>query len=561
MSDKINNKKFEADTIIYGNIATLDVNSMIVEAMVVKDGIIKYLGSKKIAEKMKGDNTKIYDYGDSVVYPGFMDPHTHGIMAGQRLKFQCDLVAFNKVGNMQAYVDEMEKYIKENPNRDFYLGAGWTEHEKPTAAMLDKICKDKPIVLKSEDGHSAWLNTAAIKDCNINKEYIETFGRDQVEVDKDDNPTGLLHEVSMGPVDKKYKPSKENIKEGLLAWQDFAFSQGITAVGDAFVDMYPECMDAYKELVDEGKWKLRTYGYAVNVSTLLNEPEKLASIIKDEAKKYNTEYFKIRGQKIILDGVVEAHTAALIDEYSDTPGYHGVLNINDQEALNYIVRAVNEEGYAVHTHAIGDMASKMILDAYEKVSTEICDFDLRNMICHLQVVRKEDIKRMSDLNIIAVVPPLWVPAEEPFEEQSIKYLGKERTFNAYPIKSFYDEEVTVCFHTDFPVSLAMNVPKSIFTAVTRSHLYDNDAEHINSATTKNPAEAINPLQALLAMTYNPAYAFKEENRLGTLEIGKVANATVYDRDFILCENPVDIMKAKLVATIVDGVEVYKANAQ
>lgn len=541
-----------ADSIILGKIVTLDTDKPVVEAMVVIDGMIQYLGSKDIAMKMKGENTKVLDYGSSVIYPGFMDAHTHGPMAGQRLAFQCDLT---NQDNMQAYVDLMSEYVKKYPDRDVYMGAGWTLHEEPTAAMLDAICPDKPMVLRTSDGHSVWANTAAIKDCGIDKSYVEKYGTAMVHIDEDGNPSGLFVEEAASHIVDRYKVTREELKEGLLAWQKFAFSQGITAVGEALVDMYPETMEAYDELVKEGKWKLRTYAYALSVAEVRQRPDKMGEVLRNLADRFDSEYFKILGQKIILDGVVEGHTAALIDEYNDQPGYYGVLNIDNQKVLEMIIESANEAGFPVHTHAIGDKASKLIVDAYENVAVKTSNFNHRNAVCHLQVVTDETIKKCGDYNIIAVVAPTWTPVVQPYFNQSMQYLGEKRAWEMYPIKAFEEAGATLCFHTDYPVNTIMSVPLSVYTAVKRGKP-KNDPEG-GPKSIMNPDETISALRALLAQTINVAYMCKEEDHLGTLAIGKVANATVYTQDFINCDVE-SIMDAKLVATIVDGIEVYKS---
>ncbi len=539
-----------ADSIIIGNIVTLDTDKPVVEAMVVKDGLIQYLGSKEIAMKLKGEDTKILDYGSAVIYPGFMDAHTHGPMAGQRLAFQCDLT---EQENMQSYVDLMADYVKKYPNRKVYMGAGWTKFEEPTASMLDAICPDKPMVLRTSDGHSVWANTAAIKDCGIDQSYVEKYGTARVHVDENGNPSGLFTEEAASYIVSQYEVTKDELKEGLLAWQEFAFSQGITGVGEAFVDMYPGTMDAYDELVKEGKWKLRTYAYAVSVNEVRQRPNKMGEVLKDLADHYDSEYFKILGQKLILDGVVEAHTAALIEEYADQPGYYGVLNIDNPQVLEMIVESANEAGFPVHTHAIGDKASSMIMDAYEAVALKTGTFDSRNAICHLQVVTEETIQKCGDYNVVAVVAPTWTPAVQPYFDQSKEYLGEKRAWEMYPVRAFEDAGATLCFHTDYPVNTIMSVPLSVYTAVKRGKP-KNDPEG-GPKSIMNPDESISALRALLAQTINVAYMCKQENHLGTLAMGKVANATVYTKDFINCDVE-EIMDAQLIATIVDGKEVY-----
>lgn len=543
----------KADSIIYGKILTLDTDAPQVEAMVVKDGRIMYLGTREIAQTMQGEDTTVLDYGDNTVYPGFMDAHTHGPMAGERLYMQAKLEQQNC---MQDYIDIMSEYVKNNPDKKIYFGAGWDKFEEPTAAMLDAICPDKPMVLRTSDGHSMWLNTAALKDCGIDRAYAEKYGTAQVHVDADGNPSGVLCERPLHDVTAHYAMTLEDMKASLLAWQEFAFSQGITAVGEAFLDMYPVCADAYAELVREGKWKLRTYAYACHNDILNSDPAALGERLKAEAEKYNSEYFKIIGQKIILDGVVEAHTASMLEEYSDQPGYYGVLNITDPEHLKTAVLSVNEAGFPVHIHAIGDKAAKMTLDAYQISETETCNYGIRNVICHLQCIRPEDVKRCGDYNVIAVVAPTWATVTHPTFDESITYLGTERAWAQYPVRSFEDVGATICFHTDYPVNPEMNVPLSVYTAVKRALPRVHPKGGPQSVM--NPDEAVSPLRALLAMTANIAYMCGEEHNLGTLAIGKVANATVYTEDFIHYASAENICKAKLVATIVDGKAVYTA---
>ena len=545
----------KADTIIYGNIVTLDPNKPFVKAMATKDKRIVYLGLKEVAESLCGEGTTVLDYGDSRVYPGIMDAHTHGPMAGERLALQADLVGHS---SMQEYVDVMADYVRKNPDKSIYLGAGWDKYDEPTAAMLDAICPDKPMVLRSSDGHSMWLNTAALTDCGIDKAYAEAHAEGEVHVDANGNPSGLICEIPVGDVNRRYEVTLENMKLALLAWQEFAFSQGITAVGDAYIDMYPCCIDAYSELVKEGKWKLRTYAHVVNPDVLMAQPERAGVDLEELARQYNSEYFKIIGQKIVLDGVVEAHTAAMLEEYADQPGYYGVLNVKDAEHIRKIVSSANKAGFPVHTHAIGDKAAKMILDAYQAVETETGGFGVRNAICHLQCIRPEDVQRCADYNVVAVVAPTWAPAVFPFFDESIRYLGAKRAWEQYPVKAFIDAGATICFHTDYPVNPMIDVPLSIYSAVKRAYPKAYPYEIGGAQSVMNPDEAIDPMRALQAMTSNVAYMCGCEQDLGTLEIGKFANATVYDGDFLNYADPEEIFEAKLVATIVDGEVVYKA---
>lgn len=538
----------KAEQIILGKIITLDTDRPVAEAMAVCNGLIAYIGSREVAMKMKDENTEILDYGENIVYPGFMDAHTHGPMAGQRIAFECNLVPGK---SMPEYVELVRQFIEAHPGRSCYRGAGWEKHEEPTRQMLDAVAPDVPVVLTSIDGHSMWLNSAALAACNYTAETVKKMGEAIIHADADGNPSGCVCEMGTAVPRNQFPITREEIKEGLLAWQEFAFSQGITAVGEALLDMYPEDMDAYAELIAEGKWKLRTYAFPMNMKTIMAEPEKAGEALRKMADKYDSEYLKIVGQKFVLDGVVEAHTGYLLEDYNDQPGYNGVCNMKDVEKLITITKSANEAGFSVHTHTIGDAAVKLMLDAYQAAQEETGIFDARNMLAHLQLVRPEDIKRCADYNVGAIVAPLWTPLNPLYFKQMIEYLGEDRAWTAYPIKSFEDAGATICFHTDYPISTEINLPQTVYCAVKRQH------PKWGPKSTFVTEECISALRALLAMTANVAYLFHQENHLGTLAIGKVANASVYSKDFIHCD-PKEIMDAKLVATVVDGKEVYKA---
>ena len=536
----------KCDSLILGKIITLDSDRIMAEAMACRNGEIVYVGDKETAYKLCDDSTKIIDYSGKYIYPGFFDSHTHGSMAGQRLKFQCNL----RPGNtMEEYIEILKKYIEDNPGRSSYQGAGWINRGEANRYMIDEICNDVPVILTSADGHSMWVNSACLKDCGLDSNKAKEMGTDIVHVDENGEPTGLVSETAMMLVLSNYPPSREDIKEGLLAWQEFAFKNGITACVDASGDGYPESNEAYRELVEEGKWKLRTYAYNVK-KKLMFEPDKYIDALKEDMNKYNSDYFKVIGAKFFFDGVVEAHTAYLVDGYEDNPNYHGVFNYRGKEEIaKEVIEKLNAEQIPVHIHTVGDGASKFAMDCFENAELNNCNFTTRNCLAHLQVVKPEDIKRVSEYNVIAIVAPLWVPIEKAYFKSEVDYLGEDRAYNEYPIKSFEDAGATICFHTDYPITSIVNFPKAFYIAKKRK-------DPVSGAkSVKNPDEAIEQYRSLLAITANAAYMVYEEDKLGKLLPGMIANCVVYDTD-LLSNDIESVPNAKLLATIIDGEVVY-----
>ena len=271
---------------------------------------------------------------------------------------------------------------------------------------------------------------------------------------------------------------------------------------------------------------------------------------KAAAEKYNCEYLQVIGVKIFMDGVVEAHTAWMLDDYMDKPGYRGVKRFCDLERVTELYVEAEKLGLNVHQHTIGDGAVKFALDAMEAAQLRTGNFAMRNALCHLQSVRKQDIKRLCDLNAVAVVAPLWMSRDDLFYKQSEDYIGMKKTFYSYPMQSFLDHKGVLAFHTDYPVSPAMDAPKSIYMACKRN---DPDKEEFYQW---NANECISRMDAIIGLTRGPAYELMAEDHIGQLMIGYVPNLTIYDTDFLHADLQ-DVASAKLIATIIDGDVAYE----
>lgn len=539
--------------LLIGNVITMDDANPAAQAVFVEDGIIKFVGSEADARKLCNGKTVVKDYGTASIYPGFLESHAHGIGVASRA-LQANLSDVNAMegATMDDFVQAMKKYMEENPGLPLYKGAGWTPKDRePDAAMLDAICPDVPMLLNTEDGHSMWINTAAMKKFGIDKSAVEKYGTDCVRIDKDGNPTGYLSETPAIGLMAQLSMTKEESKEGLLKWQEKAFSSGFTGTTEAALFIVtPYAAEAYQELCDEGKWKLRTYAVHTIQEDVPNEKvDSALNTILELHNRYNGEYFQVTGTKVFMDGVVEAHTGWLDEEYTDQPGYYGLKRCTDVDRIAKIVAFNNKNGMLVHFHTVGDGASRLVAEAIAKAAKETDVRDGRNAMAHLQFVKPEVIRMFADYNIIPVVAPLWCPKEHVIFDYTVQFVGKDRAETQYPIKSFVDAGCKVTFHSDYPVSPAMDAAKSIYTAVTRTR------EDLGPDRACNLGEAITRQQALEALTTNVAYSWHQEDRQGSLTPGKIANLVVYDTDF-LKDDLGKVWNANLQATYVDGQLVY-----
>ena len=546
-----------ADKVVYGNFCTVDEKKPRAEAVAIFGGHFIYVGDRKGAKEFIGKNTKVVDYGGNYIYPGFLESHCHSYLAGDRAIGQVDLSRIFPT-DYDKYREIISDYIKKNPRREFYLAAGWEENDKYVSkAYLDEICADKPLLMQTGGGHSMLLNSKALELAGIDAAYAKKMGYDLVHVDDNGEPDGYICEAPVFELYPKLPTTLENAKDYLLAWQDKAFANGYTAVGDAGVEVTnPIATKAFYELEQEGKLKLRTYAYLMCPDNPADPKAEVARIAKDRAR-YSGEYFHVVGVKTYLDGVTEAHTGWQNQDYADQPGYHGNERFNDHDKMVELIVAADREGMSVHVHSEGGGATHFMLGCIEDAEKITGDLDQRNVLAHLHFVTDEDIRRMAATGSIPAVAPLWA-AKDAVYEQECKYVGQELADQSYPIKSFFDAGANVVFHSDYPVSPSLNIVLSIYMAVTRAYPDVFEGQTLGGkATQRNIKEAITREQSLRALTINVARAWRQENRMGSIECGKLANMSVYDCDF-LQDDIEKVAEAKIVATIVDGEEVYRA---
>lgn len=541
--------KGKADLLILGNVITMDEYKPYAEAVAVKGDKILYVGEADIARKLCDAHTKIKDYGKNSVYPGFLEAHCHPGAGGYTMTGKVKVDTF---AGVESWLKDLKKYIAEHPEKTDIAGEGFsTNGPLPTAAMLDEICSDKCVVVESFDKHSMWLNTKAMKEYGINKDAVKKWGTDCVHVDANGNPNGIISEAPTFYVRSQIKISLEEMKKALLAWQDYALSNGYTGTYNAGVDLLSKNEPvAYYELEAEGKLKHYNYsGWYVEDNS--DTPEADMDKIAAEAEKHNSKHYHLIGAKVFCDGVVEAHTAWLIDDYNDKPGYKGVQRFADHKKMVRLVKAASDRDMNVHIHSIGDASTKAWLDAIAEVEEATGNFDMRNALAHLHVVRKEDYKRIADYNVMAVVGMMWIEGDNSVFEQEIEYIGKERAYNDYPMKSLIDSGAVIGSHSDYPVSPYFSVPHSVcYGAI--GYLPSHGIKAL-----RHQNECISRRDTLRALTINVAYMWHEENRMGSLETGKLANITIFDKDFMK-DDFKDIEKAKCLATYVDGELVYNA---
>ncbi|MFC2163808.1 amidohydrolase [Acidobacteriota bacterium] len=527
-----------------GGIYTMDTDRSWAEAIAITEGKIVYVGDNSGAKKFKNKETQMIDLEGKMVLPGFHDSHIHLVSGGIELG-QCNL---NGLKTQEDIFQTIKDYAAANPNKEWIVGGGWAlllfEDGNPSKEQLDQLVVDRPAFFIAFDGHSAWANSRALEIAGITKDTSSPKDGRIERHPGTGEPSGTLRESAMEMVGKHIPElSPEEYQKGLNNALKIANGFGITSILEASAD--EQILETYAALDRRNELTLRV------LASIFVDPQKGTDQIKDVIEKrdtYKSKYLKATTAKIFADGVIESHTATLIEPYLDRPGYHGIPNV-EPELLNQLAIELDRAGFQVHIHAIGDWAIRMSLDALELAQETNGVRDARHHLAHLELINPDDIPRFKQLGVVANFQPLWAYPDEYITELTVPKLGPERSRWLYPIASIVNTGATIVGGSDWSVS-SMNPLDAIQVAVTRRGLEAGDGP------AWIPNEVIDLHTALEAYTINGAYVCQQENNAGSLEVGKAADLIVLDQN--LFEIPKsDIHKTKVLLTLLEGKEVYR----
>lgn len=540
-----NDDSGKADTVIYGTVYTGDTYA---EAVAIRDGVFVYVGDAEGVSSFIGSKTKVIDSDGSFVMPGMIDSHAHPYKY-----FEGTVCGVNMMNcfTLEGYLGMLSAYIEENPDKEFYWGYGWSEvlftgGARPTADILDEVCSDKPVCLEGASCHSMWCNTKFLKMTGVTKDTPDPVGG-VITRDADGNPDGVFKETAVDLYVRNLLPvfTVDEYCEVILAAQEHYIESGYTSYFETILNWngHLNLYYAYEKLDRQGLLKIRVDGGIVvgnNDSTF--ETVRKAAVLMNQSEGGN---FQITTVKIFIDGVIEGHTALLLDPYKDRPDYYGeCLWEGDEDKLSDTVVLANSLGLKAHFHVIGDGAMEMMLDVVSSAS-EAGYNDIRNTVTHMQLFSSEQAHRMSELGMVSAPNLLWgVKAPGMYDEIEVPYLGEERASNEYPYGYLRDSGVVMAFATDWPAGFTLNPYESFATAVTRM---ENGIEE----TELGPQHALTRQQAMAAFTINGAYSMDDENARGSIEVGKQADLIIIDRNIMECEL-FDINFASTLLTMIGG---------
>jgi len=527
--------------LINSTIYTLNDSAPNAQAVAFLGDTLVFVGSNALSKEYQCNDAKVIDLKGSYVYPGFVDSHAHLKGIGHR-ENSLNLQGIDSLKEMLTTVEIFSNGIQPG---EWVVGRGWIEKvwpEKrfPTRYELDRFSSDKPVILERADGHAVVVNSLALELAGISSESNDPHGG-RIEKDKNGEPTGMLIDKATSLVEKLIpKTTKQEDKRDLKAGIDRNVSLGWTQVqiaGGTFSDI-----EILEEIKKEGNLLQRVY-FAVSSG------EPAETLLRLGPKLDPENMLTVRGIKLYADGALGSRGAALLEKYEDQDTT-GLLIFTKEETLPVLEEAL-KKGIQIQTHAIGDKGNRITLDWYQEAFNSIVDeerkvIDPRWRIEHSQIITKEDQIRFRDMEIIASMQPSHAIGDLHFAPSR---LGMQRVGNGYVWRNLIDLGVVVAGGSDAPVEIG-DPRIEFYAAVARKDLdgfYDK-GWHLEQAVTRE--------EALKMFTIWPAFAAFQEDINGTIEVGKLADLTIFSKDIMKVPEE-EILEAQVIMTIVNGKIVFE----
>jgi predicted amidohydrolase YtcJ len=453
--------------------------------------------------------TGTIDGGGRTLLPGLIDAHGHVIGLGLAA-MTVQLTGTSSIADLQQ---RLRTYAAVNPGKVWISGFGWNQElwpdkRFPTAADLDAVVSDRPVVLERVDGHAIVVNSAALKAAGVTAAIHDPDGG-KIDRDSTGKPTGLFVDKARGLIERAIPPRTEaDADEALAEAQEQLLSFGVTGVGS--MSTTPGDWAAFNRAGSAGRLNVR-------LMTYMNATDAASTNAAPTPWLYS-DRLRLVGVKLFADGALGSRGAWLKQPYADKPDTRGLRFHSDAEYMA-MGDAAAGRGFQLATHAIGDAAIAQVIEAYEQLSKKY-GRDRRWRIEHLQIADPADIPRLAPAGIIASMQPTHETSDRLMAE---KRLGRARLAGAYAWQSVLKSGAKLAFGTDFPVESPNPFP-GLGAAISR--------QDINGQPPGGwiPSERLTFTQALAAYTRGAAYAGFAEDRIGSLEPGKWADFVIVDRD-------------------------------
>ncbi len=564
-------RKQHADLlVINATIYTVDDDNSKAEAMAIRGSRIVAIGSTQDIQNQYTSQNIINAQGKTIV-PGLIDSHAHVLGLGQSVT---ELNLYGTTSSKQI-ADIVAHRVSNAKPGEWIRGRGWDQNDWgsgtskkyfPTAAILDEVSPNNPVILSRIDGHAIWVNSKAMELAKNKTDLkIEIDGRrldslsGKIIRDSMGNPTGIFvdnAEVIIRNVVPEY--SKEEKIEMYRRAFDECLKVGLTGVHDMGID--EKDFEIYRELLNNQELPLRIYALIAGTGNFFESMMRSGPYL-DHVNKL----FSVRSIKLYMDGALGSLGAALIEPYSDEHESRGLIRFSP-DSVRIITEQALQKGFQVCVHAIGDRANRIVLDEFEKASKKYPTQArlARLRIEHAQVIALEDIPRFKKLNVIPSMQPTHATSDMYWVQAR---LGPERILGAYAWRSLIDDGNIIPAGSDFPVELP-NPLFGFYAAITRQdkdgipnnatdveNFFQLSAEGIKDSTHFNGGwyveQRMTREEALRSFTKWGAYAEFMENEKGSIEVGKLADFVILSKD-IMTVDAKEILTTDVEMTVVGG---------
>ncbi|TPX34072.1 hypothetical protein SmJEL517_g03255 [Synchytrium microbalum] len=534
-------------------IYTMNDSQPVVSSFIVQDGRFTAVGETEDI-LIDHPHAKLFDLAGRMITPGLIDAHGHLILLGNTL-IQADLTGSSGLEDVRS---RLKAHLEQNPSSSWLIGRGWDQttwpgSQFPTAADLDvdPILACVPIALFRVDYHAYWVNQAAIKLLKLPSNLTIPGG--EIRMNADGTPSGIFIDDAMTYVETarpKYTDAETN--ESFDKAMEVLPSYGITGIHDAGVRA--DELSLFLRILKStpARFKVRNY-----VMFACDGIKYCGQGLRHSHKSFMT----VRSVKIFLDGALGSWGAAMVDPYTDKPDSTGFLRIEPEE-LESLVWQWMIGGWQVNIHAIGDKGTNVALNAfeyaikrYDELETPIkrkigfmSGREFRHRVEHAQILRPDDVSRFAELGVLPSMQPTHATSDMYYVE---KRIGRRAAYS-YLWKTFINHSVPLPLSSDFPVE-SPNPLLGLYAAVTR--LTPAGKSPHGDKEGWFPKERLSIEEALKGFTLNAAYAAHQESEVGSIEVGKFADFTVFDTDFVQATkdgNASSILNAGVNATVVGG---------
>lgn len=524
------------DTILHNaNIFTSNLKQPKAEAIALSNGKIVAVGSNADILYLAGSYTTKINLSGKTIMPGFIDAHSHPAYSGRAhlRNVDCDL------RSIRAIKEAIKSKLVNTPPNEWISGFKYDDTKTSDGRYinrydLDEISPNHPVMITHRGGHTAYVNSKALQLAKLDKNTPDPEGGLIVRGDNGE-PTGLLKENAVELVSSLIPNefTREDNQAGVKLITKMMAKSGVTSVTDAYGNQ--QFLTAYRDALKANELSTR-------INCMIGYFE-IDSMIEQGIKTGDgDEWVRIGGMKLTCDGSISERTARLSKPYIGSVDDYGIIVMDEEELYNYAIKA-QKANWQIGIHANGDVGIEKSLNVFEKIQKEHPRIDPRFRLEHCTVINKNILKRIKNLNAIPNPFSTYVY----FHGEKMVAYGKERLEHMFAVKSFLDAGINVTQTSDYPPG-PFEPMMAIQSSVTRTDM---------SGNVWGPSQKITVEEAIKVGTINGAYASYEENIKGSLEVNKLADLVVLEKDPTQV-NPNTIIDIKIERTMVNGKWVYES---